>query len=32
MLIAMPNEDETFLQQSALKHVNPDVWVKERYR
>ena len=31
-LLAIPNEDETFLGRAALKHVKFEVWIKERYR
>ena len=31
-LLAIPNEDETFLERAALKYVKPAVWIKERYK
>ena len=31
-MLAIPNEDETFLGREALKYVNLEVWIKERYR
>ncbi len=31
-MLAIPDEDETFLERAALKHIKLSVWIKERYR
>ncbi len=31
-LLAIPDEDETFLGRAAMKYVAPSVWQKEKYR